>query len=226
MKEWFTVGADNGEIKKQTALLFAQHRIADESTKIELENEIIQLNFNLALHKTWRYRHTTLDEEDIAAVAIAGLFLAVRSYDYTKAAFATFAGKVIENEINGLFRKQLRQKRSAITPMSLNQVMNDSERADTYLDRVVDETVQIEQKLANKQVFQELCNVCSLILNDLELAVLKNSLLPTGERKSQTELGISLSRAQSTINRTEKRAIKKLRDYIVEQGWGLELLRG
>ncbi len=221
------MGAANTEIKKQTALLFAQHReTTNESTKIELENEIIQLNFNFALHKSKRYRHTTLDDEDIAAAAIAGLFLAVRSFDYTKASFATYAGKVIENEIKGLFRKQLRMKRTAITPMSLNQVMNGSANAATFLDRVVDETVHIEQKCVNKQMFQELFSACVVILDDLELAVLKNSLLPSCDRKSQFELGIILSRAQSTINRTEKRAIQKIRDYIAEQGWGLELLRG
>lgn len=219
------MGVANKEIKEKTADLFKRHRETnDENEKIFLENEIIEINFNLALHKTKRYRHTTIEDDDIIAAAIAGLFLAVQSYDYTKSAFSTFAGYVIDNEINAIFRKAGRQKRTALAPLSLNDVMYDGS-PDTWIDRVVDETIQIESKFMNKQMFLELFAVCTTILDDIELTVLKNSLLPTGERKTQQELGVSLSRTQATVHRAEKRAVRKLRDYIVEQEWGLELLR-
>lgn len=209
----------NGEIKEQTAELFRQYREAtDEPTKISLENDIIQANFNLALHKSKKFCHTTIDDEDIVAAAIAGLFLAVRSYDHTKAEFATYAGYVIDNEIAMLFRKAGYKKRSAPPPISLD--------AHAWMDRLIDDGVQIETKVVNTHLFQELIAICEKILDELECAVLKNYLLPNGARKSRRELGEQLSRGEYAVKRAEKRAVKKLRDYIVEQGWGLELLRG
>ncbi len=215
----------NAEIKEKTAELFRQHReTSDESEKIFLENEIIQINFNFAAHKTRRYRHITLDEDDLLAAAMVGLFLAVRTYDHTKSSFATYAGTVIENELNQLCRKESTKMRSApSTPLSLNETIK---YTDTWSDRVADETKNTEKDFINKQLFHDLFAICASILNEVEFTILKNSLLPKGERKSQQELGVLLCRAQTTIARTEKKAINKLRDYIVEQEWGLELLRG
>lgn len=217
----------NSAIKTKTAELFKQHReTTDESEKIFIENEIILLNMNLAVHKTKRYRHTSIEMDDIIAVATAGLFLAVRSYDHTKSAFGTYAWYVIENEINELFRKASRQKRSALTPLSLNQEMSSNKDSATWLDNLVDSTTKVEQDFVSKQLFYDLLNVCSTILSDIEFIVFKNYLLPKGERKSQHELGILYSCSQSTIARTEKKSVKKLREYIAKQEWGLELLRG
>lgn len=217
----------NSAIKAKTAELFRKHReTTDESEKIFLENEIILLNMNLAVHKTKRYRHTSIEMEDIIAVATAGLFLALRSYDHTKSAFGTYAWYVIENEINELFRKASRQKRSAITPLSLNKEMSSDKESATWLENLADTTIRIEQDFVSKQTFCDLLRICSTILSDLEIVVLKNFLLPKGERKSQQELGILYSCSQSTIARTEKKSVIKLREYIASQEWGLDLLRG
>lgn len=216
----------NALIKAQTAELFKQHREATEdSTKIFLENEIILLNINLALHKTKRFRHITIDEDDIVAAATAGLFLAVRSYDYTKSAFATYAGYVIDNEINELFRRASRQKRTALTPLSLDQELS-PDKPSSRVEQLEDDTVNIEKDFMTKQLFVDLVAVCSSILSEIEFTVMINYLLPKGERKSQQELGNLFSCSQSTIARTERKSIKKLREFIAQQEWGLELLRG
>jgi RNA polymerase sporulation-specific sigma factor len=219
------VAANIAFIKAETAELFRQHREStDESTRIFLENEIILLNINLALHKTKRFRHITIDEDDIVAAATAGLFLAVRSYDYTKSAFATYAGYVIDNEINELFRRASRQKRTALTPLSLDQELSpDKPSRGECLEDV---TVNIEKDFMTKQLFVDLVAVCSSILSEIEFTVLINHLLPKGERKSQQELGNLFSCSQSHIARTEKKSFKKLREFIAQQEWGLELLRG
>lgn len=215
----------NVEIKEKTAELFKLHRETnDESERIFLENEIIQINFNFAVHKTRPYLHTTLDEDDLLASATVGLFLAVRTYDYTRAQFSTYAGKVIENELNQLVRKETAKMRFApLVPLSLDVTMK---HTDTMADYIADDTQDTETDYVNKQLFQDLFAICASVLSEFELTVLKNYLLPNGERKTQQELGVLLSKAQTTIARTEKKAINKLRDYIAEQEWGLELLRG
>lgn len=213
-------------IKAQTAELFRQHReSSDENEKIFLENEIILININLALHKSKSYRHISIDEDDIVAVATAALFLAVRSYDHTKSSFATYAWYVMDNEITEMFRKANRQKRTATQPpLSLNQEMSPG-KSSTWLESLEDCTVKVEHDFLGKQVFKDLLTICSKILSDLEFTVLKNYLLPKGERKTQQELGELFACSQSHIARTEKKSIKKLREYIANQEWGLELLR-
>ncbi len=221
--------ATSALIKAQTAELFKQHReVSDESEKIFLENEIILLNINLALHKSSRYKRISIDDEDIEAVAIAALFLAVRSYDHTKSSFAPYACRVIDAEIIDLIRRTNRKKRTAEqTVLSLDREMLQGDKTSTsLLEKLRDDTVNVEQEFVGKQLFRDLITVCSSILSEIEFTVLVNYLLPRGERKSQHELGEMFSCSQSTIARTEKKSIKKLRDYIVQQEWGLELLRG
>lgn len=208
------------EIKKQTMVLFDEYfHAADESTRIFLENDIIELNINFALHKASLYRHTCLEEEDIIAAAYTGLMHAVRTYNPEKAQFSTYANRVMENEINDSLRKASRKKFS-FNPLSL-----DHEEGTCRMDTVADEQVDIESDFINQSQFENLLDLCQTILDETEWTVLRNSLHTRDVRLTQYDLGVLLSSSQTTISRVEKRAVKKIREFLVRQEWGLDILR-
>lgn len=215
-------------IKKQTVTLFEQYfQATDEETKIFLENEIIVLNLNFALHKASKYRHTSvLEEDDIITAAYTGLMFAVRTYDSSKAQFSTYANRVIENEINDAIRKAARKKNN-LNAVSLDQeVFSDSSSTSALLriDTLAD-SVDIEACLIKRRQFEQLLEVCENILDETEWTVIQNSIKPNDGRMTQYDLGVLLSSSQTTISRIEKRAFKKVREFLENQEWGLELLR-
>lgn len=212
------------QIKNQTVRMFEEYyTLTDESEKIFLENDIIDLNRNFALHKASQYRYTSLDEDDLEAIAMVGLMIAVRTYDSSKAQFSTYANRVIENEINDALRKASRKKNTKLNPISLDQEIANSNL--TRIDMVVDGQVNIEGDLINEIQHTGLLEVCQTILNEMEWIVLQNFLSTSDSRISQSDLGVLLESSQTTISRIEKRAVRKLRDFLTHQEWGLDILR-
>lgn len=218
---------NTSKIKKETVKLFEEyHRAEDEETKISLENDIIFLNLNFALHKASLYRHTSLDEEDIIAAAMCGLMFAVRTYNSEKAQFSTYANRVMENEINDALRKASRKKNTKLNPISLNQEVNsDNDSLLTRIDTIADAQIDIEGDFINQCQFENLLEVCQTILDEMEWTVLSNSLHARDVRLTQYDLGLLLSSSQTTISRVEKRAVEKVRKFLVKQEWGLDILR-
>ena len=210
-------------IKKQTVKLFEEYfQTTDESEKIFLENDIISLNIPFALHKASKYRHTCLEEEDIIAVAMAGLMYAVRTYNPEKAQFSTYANVVMTNEINDAIRQASRKKHTAFKGGSLNKEITPGL---SRIDTVVDKQVEIETEFISRCQYENLLEVCQDILNEKEWIVLDNFLKSKDIRMTQYDLGVLLSSTQTTVGRMEKRAVKKVREFLDTQEWGLDILR-
>lgn len=221
--EELVLAQSTSEIKKETVVLFEEYfKATDESTKIFLENDIISLNMNFALHKASQYRHTCLEEEDIIAAAMTGLMYAVRTFNPEKAQFSTYANRVMQNEVNDALRKASRKKFTDLKPISLNQESSHSSLC--QMDTVVDRQVNIEGNFIEENQFQNLLELCQAILNDTEWTVLDNFLKCRETRMSQYDLGVLLSSSQTTISRVEKRAFKKVREFLENQEWGLDIL--
>ena len=111
-------------------------------TNEELFNE----NIKLAYYMAKKYSNVKIEKEDLIQIALLGLWKAAKSYNSDKVKFNSYAGKVIQNEIN----YELRKKR--ISTVSLNDTVTNTDRI--CIEDLITERRIIDAYLSGKKVKQ------------------------------------------------------------------------
>jgi RNA polymerase sigma-B factor len=91
--------------REATEVLLARAAAADEDERRSLEDQIVEVNLQIALDVARRYRSRGIAIEDLEQVACLGLVKAARGYDPDRATdFLSYAVPTIRGEVRRYFR--------------------------------------------------------------------------------------------------------------------------
>lgn len=179
----------------------------------EARNKLIEHNLRLVAHIVKKYYNQTGDNDDLISIGTIGLIKAVNTYCPEKGSrLATYAARCIENEI----LMHLRKNRRLQGEVSLNDALEqDEENGGKALidllkveDTMLDELHARESCLRVRQGVEECLDEREkrIILARYGLGGRK----PLPQREIAAQLGIS----RSYVSRIEKKALKKLQEYM------------
>lgn len=177
--------------------------------------KLIKHNLRLVAHVVKKYQGA-YDTDDLISVGTIGLVKAVNTFDSSKGAqLATYTARCIENEILMLLRANKKYKADVSVSEVIGTDKDGNELSLMDLLSVDEESVlaQVEQS-----VFREkLLKIVRECLSDREYTVI---LLRFGLQGNaplcQREVAALLRISRSYVSRIEKKAIEKLREYIIE----------
>jgi RNA polymerase sporulation-specific sigma factor len=166
-------------------------------TEAEITQKIID-NKKLVHLVLNQYFNSFRDDEDMIQAGMIGLWKAIKTYDKTKAAFSTYAAKVIKSQI--LMELRPVRKNNKLNPVSIETLII-SEEEITLGDVIEDKT----------DCFAEICNLESIqqkikTLSDREKYILR--LTYNGE--TQRSIGRKLGISRTGINRILKKIKNQL----------------
>lgn len=145
-------------------------------TNEELFNE----NIKLAYYMAKKYSNVKIEKEDLIQIALLGLWKAAKSYNSDKVKFNSYAGKVIQNEIN----YELRKKR--ISTISLNDTVTNTERI--CIEDLIPDKKDMLNEIENKELVQQIKQKAK---NDTERRIIDAYLSGKKVKQIAKELGVS-----------------------------------
>lgn len=160
------------------------------------------------------YLQDRYDYEDILQMCYVGLVKAARKFDETKGfKFSTFAckwmwGWVMSNILRDKYypaKEKYKHLKSFVYSTDA-VVPNCEDKEMTYIDLISDPENEIENCLNSMALKQALKKLPDKHRNVIYFRYFKN--------KTQTEIAKILGTDQANISRTEKAALKKLKEYI------------
>lgn len=179
----------------------------------EARNQLIEHNLRLVAHIVKKYYNQTGDTDDLVSIGTIGLIKAVNTYRPEKQIrLATYAARCIENEILMHLRKARRQAGE----VSLNDALEQDEEGGglSLMDVLKVDDTMLEDLDARESCIRvrEAVQVC---LEEREQLVITrryglNGQNPLTQREIAAQLGIS----RSYVSRIEKKALKKLQEYM------------
>ena len=179
------------------------------------KEELILHNMRLVAHVAKKYVNSEEDTEDLISIGTIGLLKAVNSFKHDYGSrFATYAIRCIDNEMLMYFRsrKKVRGEVSLFEPIGVDKEGNQIQLVDVleYHDVNVVENVQKKEQL------DKISRNIGQILSERERYIIckRYGLFGTKEctqREISTELGIS----RSYVSRIEKKALDKLKKFVV-----------
>lgn len=192
--------------------LIAEYRQESCPLKKEwLREDFFARNRRYAYYVAKRHRHEMIDEEDLLGFALLGMHKAFETFDLTKGIkFATYSYRTMSNEILMYFRRKGRYFQHHSLDIMISDDANDSDT--TKLEMLVDENVNVEEKVISNQSFIEIIELAKEVLNDKEYVIFENMRKENG--MNQRELADFLGFSQSYVSRLEKVVIRKLRGHL------------
>lgn len=176
------------------------------------KDTLIEHNLRLVAHIVKKYYNQTGDSDDLISIGTIGLIKAVNTFRAEKGSrLATYAARCIENEI----LMHLRKNRRLQGEVSLNDALEQDEEGGMALidllsveDTMLDE-LHTRESCARVRQAVETC----LDAREKKIILARYGLdgrPPAAQREIAAELGIS----RSYISRLEKKALKKLQEYM------------
>lgn len=177
---------------------------------------LIERNLRLVAHIAKKYVNPSTCQDDLISIGTIGLIKAVNTYSGKKSTrLATYAAKCIENEILMSIRasKRVKQEVSLSLPIGIDKDGNEISLNDilgTDTDEIVD---SISLKI-------QVCHLYDAIKKALtareQTVILYRYGLMGREPLPQREIAKSLGISRSYVSRIEKKALKKLKEYLKE----------
>ena len=195
--------------------LLKKYRAGDKNAY----NTIIEHHFKLILIIIRKYFHTTeIEQEDLFDIGAFGLIKAIKNFDEKKGIkFATYATRVITNEILMALRKE--KKHRAVYSYNI-AFGKDNE---TEIIELFPSKQNIEHEYIEKQLIITLSKITAndaSILTSQEKLVLNYLYGLNGyPRKLQSDIGAIINMTQSGVSRVIKRALIKVRNEISKYGY-------
>ncbi len=177
---------------------------------IEAKNRIIVHNLRLARWIATQYDNTGIEKEELISLGAIGLIKSVNAFDITKGIkFATYAARVIHNEI----RMYLRYNKKFKETSNLEDILNaDFDGNELRLKDVVpDEKAEFEDRVINNRFNAKVKQTAKELLTEREYIIISYLYALDGTRKTQKEIAEILNICQSYVSRIEKKALRKLR---------------
>lgn len=163
-------------------------------TKEELFNDNIKLAYKLAS----KYLKNNVEYEEVKQMALIGLWKAAQIFDESKEyKFATLAGTVIQNEINGFLRKK------TIPCVPFDYKITES----LTLEDTLKDKKDVIGELIDKINLNKVCDELKEILTEKEMKVLECLF----QEKKQKEIALELNVTQGYVSRVKFKIVNKFR---------------
>ncbi|CCO08258.1 sigma-70 family RNA polymerase sigma factor [Desulforamulus hydrothermalis] len=162
------------------------------------EAELLEQHIRL-VHYIVRKLNLNYEYDELVQVGTLALLKAIRTFDNTKAAFATYASRCITNQL--LMHHRRNSKHIPVLSLDGEPTNDNGDSFSRYdiLDAAAsDETGAVETKIVFQQVVKK--------LSPRELKILQLRL----NGKGQKEIGQLLNISQGYVSRIEKRVPKRL----------------
>ncbi|MBE6143978.1 MAG: sigma-70 family RNA polymerase sigma factor [Firmicutes bacterium] len=192
-------------------------RSGDEHAKIVLKEHNLRLVAYI-INKTF-YNVTnefpTMDSDDLFSIGTFGLTKAVETFDISKGIkFATYASRVITNEILMALRKVKNSKNN----ISLDQSVNvDKEGNELSYADLLSSDEDIEENYLKKELISEIRKSLD-ILKDREREIIELYYGFKGERFTENQIAKKLGLSQSYVSRINHKTVEKIKQYLKNRG--------
>ncbi|MCD8145560.1 MAG: RNA polymerase sporulation sigma factor SigK [Oscillospiraceae bacterium] len=194
---------------EQEADCLARMAQGDESAR----NTLIEHNLRLVAHIAKKYFVQTDDQDDLVSIGTIGLIKAVNTFQPDRGIkLATYASRCIENEI----LMYLRRIRHRMNELSLSETLDtDSDGSSLSLMDVLYTDEDLNEALSTQEDCAKLRACLSRVLTEREYRVISLRYgFAGGEPQTQREVAAQCGISRSYVSRIEKKALKKLEDYI------------
>jgi RNA polymerase sporulation-specific sigma factor len=183
----------------------------DENAK----NKLIEHNLRLVAHIAKKYYNQTGDSDDLISIGTIGLIKGVNTYRADKnIKLTTYAARCIENEI----LMHLRRSRKLAGEVSLNDALDQEDEGNSLslLDVLKVEDTMLED-LDNRESCQRVRKAVFQCLEGREQTIIVRRYGLDGKKpQTQRELAEVCGISRSYVSRIEKKALKKLEEYMEE----------
>ena len=167
---------------------------------------LVTENMGLAGYAVKQFLSTGIDYEELCSLAYLGLTKAAGSFNAEKGKFATYAMRVMRNEILMYLRRNKKHRQC----VSYDALMRSGdEDTDTFLSIFECEDPELE-RVENIGLYDFLVEE----LSELEKQVVDLIII---QGKSQTDLVPQLRMSQPYISRVKRRAIQKMKQKMTPQ---------
>ena len=202
--------------EEEKAYLALAHKNGDADAR----NILIERNLRLVAHIVNKYSQTkAADTEDLISVGTIGLIKAIDSFDPDKKIrLATYASRCIHNEILMLIRAS---KNKALELSLQNPIGTDSEGNSISLLNIIGcDDDDITDKVELKNRAKKLAAAMDNCLTSRERQILEKRFGFFGEDElTQREIAADLNISRSYVSRIEKKAISKLKSYLIKHNF-------
>ena len=182
---------------------------------MEARNILIERNLRLVTHIIKKYQHLEEEPEDLISIGCIGLIKAITTFNSGKnTRLATYACRCIENEILMMVRtkKKTSRETSLYEPIGTDREGNEIQ----LYDIIESETEDAFTTLQRKENSIRLYRTMEQVLSSREQQVLKMRYgLNQQQSYTQKEIAENLGISRSYVSRIEKKAIEKLRPFLL-----------
>ena len=182
---------------------------------MEARNILIERNLRLVTHIIKKYQHLEEELEDLISIGCIGLIKAITTFNSGKnTRLATYACRCIENEILMMLRtkKKTSRETSLYEPIGTDREGNEIQ----LYDIIESETEDAFTTLQRKENSIRLYRTMEQVLSSRERQVLKMRYGLNGQQSyTQKEIAENLGISRSYVSRIEKKAIEKLRPFLL-----------
>ena len=183
---------------------------------MEAKNILIERNLRLVAHIVKKYISSGRDMDELIAIGIVGLVKGVNTYNAEKGSrLGTYAARCIDNELLMLLRseRKLNREISLYEPIGTDKEGNEI----SFIDVVEDTSENVLDRMMLDERIQKMYLAIEKVLTAREKEIIyKRYGLYGYEEVTQREIGKCMGISRSYVSRIEKKALQKLRRYILE----------
>lgn len=188
--------------------------LACRNGDLAAREKLVRHNLRLVAHIVKKYSSAG-ESDDLISIGTVGLIKGIETYEYGKGSMlATYAAKCIDNEI--LMYIRANKKRRGDVSLSDSVGTDKDGNEITLMDIIPGDDENIFTDVENRLILTEIQKFVRQKLKPRERKVMEMRYGLNGDiPHTQLEVAELLNISRSYVSRIEKKAIKKISDYII-----------